>query len=317
MDRREHKAIKQQFVEKIRVKFKRNFFVSVCLVLCVSANATDDMKSPNRTWPTKLASSEVDGSDLTGIYRVKGDCAYRTVAGDYNTCVIWNELKLTHTKDAEYAFGLKTHSFSTTQGECGVSGTLQITRTGNRSYLTGSDNTLERCRVRFEVTKTSIILNSPGLEQCTGACGSNAVLESVPFPKKLETGHRAHCDDGHYHSHDFQMKCAKKRYESADQRLNETYHSLINRLTLKPQEKLRAEQRLWLKGLVPNCEQATGAKQGIESIWQGEFHDCLAQESLRRIQELARWKVSRTECNGGGCVFSHRRDTSPRRGEVT
>lgn len=298
------------------MKFKQNLFVSIFLALCFSANAVDDVKAPILgKSAAKLASSEVDASDLTGTYRVKGDCAYRTVAGGYNTCAAWNELKLTRIKDAEYAFGLKTHSFATTQGECGVSGTLQMTMATRKSYLTGSDNTLERCRVRFEVTETSIILNSPGLELCAGACGLNASLESAPFPRKLATGHVARCDDGHYHSHDFQMKCATKRYENADQRLNETYRSLINKLTPRSQEQLRAEQRLWLKGLVPNCEQATGAQQGIESIWQGEFYDCLAQESLHRFQELARRKVSRAECGGNDCASSNRRENSHRRME--
>jgi uncharacterized protein YecT (DUF1311 family) len=239
--------------------------------------------------------SVADASDLTGIYRIKGGCAYKTVTGDYNTCVAWNELKLTRTEKNEYAFGLMTNSFATTQGECGVIGTLQLMSERGRLYLAGSDSTLKMCHLRFEVTETSIVLNSPGFEQCAGACGLNASLESAPFPRKLAADHVPHCDDDHYYGPDFEMKCATKRYETADQRLNETYRRLTSKLSLRSRDQLRAEQRLWLKSLVANCEQATGAQQSITDVRQSEFRDCLAQESLRRTEELVRWGAANND----------------------
>ena len=147
------------------------YIASLCLVFIITAN-----------------SSEANNKDLSGRYRVKGECAYQTKNGEYKSCVAWNILKLHSTKPiGEYAFTLDTNTFATTAGGCSISGTLRQVSENNKLYLQRSDIEKNTCNLRIQITQRNLILE-PAPDQygiaCKELCGYNSSSYSDPFPRK-------------------------------------------------------------------------------------------------------------------------------------
>lgn len=130
--------------------------------------------------------AERDG-DLTGVYRVRGECAYRTEDGDYRDCVAWNTLELK--RDIErggYRYTLETATFATTAGGCLLTGTLQDSSADGVRRLTAVPDEDNRCPLRFVERARSLVLevdDTPDAETaCRKFCGYNSSLYSDPFP---------------------------------------------------------------------------------------------------------------------------------------
>jgi hypothetical protein len=127
-------------------------------------------------------------TDLSGRYRVKGECAYQTENGEYKTCFAWNTLKLRFNNTiGEYAFTLDTNTFATTAGGCSISGTLRQVRENDKLYLKRSDKNMNTCSLRIQITKKHLILEAPEnqtVASCRELCGYNSSLYSDPFPRK-------------------------------------------------------------------------------------------------------------------------------------
>lgn len=126
-------------------------------------------------------------SNLSGTYRVRGECAYRAKNGDYNTCVAWNELKLKRLKErGEYEFNLQTNTFATTQGGCSVDGRFRIEDRGGKTFLVRLDDLEDSCHLQFQVKARSLVLEihpSEEFTSCKSICGPNSTLYSDPFPR--------------------------------------------------------------------------------------------------------------------------------------
>ncbi len=140
-------------------------------------------------WPLSARAE----ADLSGTYRVKGECAIRKSNGTYQNCVAWNTLDLQRHGPNEYQFELVTNTFATTPGGCGVDGRLQVQRSGNTLLLKTGNEGADVCRVAFEVDKRRITLVPPQSgdadfyandSACRAVCGMNSSLYSDPFPLK-------------------------------------------------------------------------------------------------------------------------------------
>lgn len=128
-------------------------------------------------------------NNLSGTYRVRGECAQRTKNGDYKNCVVWNKLKLKRLKDSGgYEFNLETNTFATTQGECSVDGRFRVENRGQKTYLIRSENLKDTCHLQFQVKPRSFVLEVPLNEKFTTCmldiCGFNSTLYSDPFPRR-------------------------------------------------------------------------------------------------------------------------------------
>lgn len=139
-------------------------------------------------WLCALAAPAAErGGDLTGHYRVRGECAYRTEDGEYHDCVAWNTLALK--RDAEpgrYRYELETATFATTAGGCDLSGSLQETVVDGERRLVAVPDEDNRCPLRFVERARSLVLevdDTPDAETaCRKSCGMNSSLYSDPFP---------------------------------------------------------------------------------------------------------------------------------------
>jgi hypothetical protein len=133
------------------------------------------------------ASAEKRIDDLSGHYRVRGECAYRTEDGEYRDCVAWNTLALK--QDAgpgRYRYELETATFATTAGGCGLTGVLQETVVDGERRLVAVPDEENRCPLRFVERARSLVLEvdaTPDADAaCRKFCGANSSLYSDPFP---------------------------------------------------------------------------------------------------------------------------------------
>lgn len=133
------------------------------------------------------ASADKRIDDLSGHYRVRGECAYRTQDGEYRDCVAWNTLALK--RDAgpgRYRYELDTATFATTAGGCGLSGWLQETVVDGERRLVAIPDDENRCPLRFAERSRSLVLEvdaTPDVDAaCRKFCGANSSLYSDPFP---------------------------------------------------------------------------------------------------------------------------------------
>lgn len=139
-------------------------------------------------WLCALAAPAAErGGDLTGHYRVRGECAYRTEDGEYHDCVAWNTLELARdVARGGYRYTLETATFATTAGGCGLSGLLQETFVDGERRLTAVPDEDNRCPLRFVERARSLVLevdDTPDAETaCRKSCGMNSSLYSDPFP---------------------------------------------------------------------------------------------------------------------------------------
>lgn len=123
---------------------------------------------------------------LEGEYRVAGECALRTQAGDYEDCLAWNALSLWRESKDTYRFKLSTATFATTQGGCNVEGRLRVVRHGAVVLLRGEGAGSRHCPVIFGVSATRIDLVEPTRQaDCQDLCSFNASLYTWPFPRGL------------------------------------------------------------------------------------------------------------------------------------
>lgn len=134
---------------------------------------------------TAAADKRID--DLSGHYRVRGECAYRTDDGEYHDCVAWNTLALKQDVGAgRYRYDLETATFATTAGGCSLSGLLQETVVDGERRLTAVPDEDNRCPLRFVERARSLVLevdDAPDAETaCRKSCGMNSSLYSDPFP---------------------------------------------------------------------------------------------------------------------------------------
>jgi hypothetical protein len=129
-----------------------------------------------------LASSE----DLSGKYKVKGECAYRAENGEYKNCIAWNELSLEKEREPnKYKFSLTTNTFATTQSGCFLEGSLQYEKVNGQELLRASE-LQNNCHFDLEITPKKFILKVPEADYfaCQKSCGWNSSLYSDPFPRK-------------------------------------------------------------------------------------------------------------------------------------
>lgn len=86
--------------------------------------------------------------------------------------------------------------------------------------------------------------------------------------------------------------CAFRDHQVADQALNAKYKEVLAALSPSEKQKLRQEQRAWLKKLAPKCVAAAKASEG-GSIWALEYYGCTRIETERRTKQLANWRPNR------------------------
>lgn len=126
--------------------------------------------------------------DLSGTYRVRGECHERTDSGDYKRCVAWNQLVLKPGDTAgSYRYTLDTNTFATTQGGCALEGTVSLEAQGKHLYLSAPTGEADVCPIRFKVDKKALSLEM-SQEQvdtatCRNLCSSNSSLYTDPFPR--------------------------------------------------------------------------------------------------------------------------------------
>lgn len=125
--------------------------------------------------------------NLSGHYRVRGECAYRTEDGDYRDCVAWNTLVLEQAAEpGRYRYTLDTATFATTAGGCGLTGELQETVVDGERRLVAIPDDENRCPLRFVERARSLVLEVDGTPDaetaCRKFCGYNSSLYSDPFP---------------------------------------------------------------------------------------------------------------------------------------
>lgn len=125
--------------------------------------------------------------DLSGAYRVRGECAYRDDDGEYHDCVAWNTLVLTRGDAPDrYRYALDTATFATTQGGCALEGALRSERIGGHVELVALPDADNRCPLRFVETGRALALKidpaATAEADCRAFCGSNSSLYSDPFP---------------------------------------------------------------------------------------------------------------------------------------
>ena len=116
------------------------------------------------------------------------------------------------------------------------------------------------------------------------------VLTFVLLMPLLEVSWAEESPECNYEGTQQQMNaCARRDFEKADRELNHLYKQLM--ATLKPsnQEKLRVEQRAWLKERDPKCRAVADDEAKGGSMWPMLFQICLAGATQIRIQELHRW----------------------------
>lgn len=125
--------------------------------------------------------------DLSGHYRVRGECAYQTEDGEYRDCVAWNTLELQRDSvPGRYRFVLETATFATTAGGCGANGVLQETVVDGERRLVAILDEENRCPLRFIERARSLVLEVDAAPEaqtaCRKSCGYNSSLYSDPFP---------------------------------------------------------------------------------------------------------------------------------------
>ncbi|MGZ8192647.1 MAG: lysozyme inhibitor LprI family protein [Methylobacter sp.] len=79
--------------------------------------------------------------------------------------------------------------------------------------------------------------------------------------------------------------CADQDYKAADKALNEEYKKLMAVLPPVRQQRLRQDQRAWLKRRDPRCKAEAKWSEG-GSIWPLEFFACLKTITEHRTGEL-------------------------------
>jgi uncharacterized protein YecT (DUF1311 family) len=83
--------------------------------------------------------------------------------------------------------------------------------------------------------------------------------------------------------------CAVRDYRAADAALNEAYKQLMPTLSTQDQQRLRQEQRTWLRKRDPQCKEEAKDSEG-GSMWQLVFFSCLESMTRRRTDELVQWR---------------------------
>ena len=86
--------------------------------------------------------------------------------------------------------------------------------------------------------------------------------------------------------------CAVRDFKATDSALNEKYKELMSSLSLANQQRLRKEQRAWLKMRDPKCKSEAKLSEG-GSIWPLEFYGCLQSATTQRNKELEQWQHNR------------------------
>jgi uncharacterized protein YecT (DUF1311 family) len=83
--------------------------------------------------------------------------------------------------------------------------------------------------------------------------------------------------------------CAFNDYKSADEKLNAAYKETIAALPAEKRDRLRKEQRAWLKRHDAQCYAKAKPVEG-GSIWPLEYYGCLRTQTEKRTAEIAQWK---------------------------
>jgi uncharacterized protein YecT (DUF1311 family) len=91
--------------------------------------------------------------------------------------------------------------------------------------------------------------------------------------------------------------CARHRYDSADQALNQTYRDSIKvQPSAAARQRLRDAQRAWIVYRDKDCLAETGPREEGGSIWPLAYLSCRERHTLRRTEDL-----KRQACGMGGC----------------
>lgn len=84
-------------------------------------------------------------------------------------------------------------------------------------------------------------------------------------------------------------QCAQRQFEARDAELNRVYKATMQSLSAQQQERLREQQRAWLKSRDPDCRAQVEAEAAGGSILPMLYSLCLAEATARRTQQLRKW----------------------------
>jgi uncharacterized protein YecT (DUF1311 family) len=93
-------------------------------------------------------------------------------------------------------------------------------------------------------------------------------------------------------------ECVGRSMKASDQKLNETYHALLAKVSKSGADQLRKAQRAWLAWRDAQCEFNTMGTRGgsINSSMYGLCIDELTQEQTRRLDAQIRCKEGDLSC---------------------
>ena len=93
-------------------------------------------------------------------------------------------------------------------------------------------------------------------------------------------------------------ECVGRSMKASDQKLNETYHALLAKVSKSGADQLRKAQRAWLAWRDAQCEFNTMGTRGgsINSSMYGLCIDELTQEQTRRLDAQIQCKEGDLSC---------------------
>jgi uncharacterized protein YecT (DUF1311 family) len=85
-------------------------------------------------------------------------------------------------------------------------------------------------------------------------------------------------------------ECIGAEFERIDERLNASYKTAMQRISVQFRAMLRREERTWLKTRLAACERDLAEDKG-GTIWLIEMDDCALREHIRRTAWIERIRV--------------------------
>ncbi len=82
-------------------------------------------------------------------------------------------------------------------------------------------------------------------------------------------------------------ECIGAEFQRIDQRLNASYKTVMQRLSVQSRVTLRRGEQTWLKTRLDKCEREF-AEDKAGTIWLIEMDDCALQEHMRRTAWIER-----------------------------
>jgi len=92
--------------------------------------------------------------------------------------------------------------------------------------------------------------------------------------------------------------CAEARTKLIDDRLDQLYADLMQRLKLeRNRERLKASQEAWISFVEKDCLYAKGTRDEGGSLWPLSIQECKNSQKKKRIQDLEGFMA----CTENGC----------------